>query len=53
VLFGVLAPLARRLGHQASYLEYLTRRAATGVPLEPYHRLEGLQLMSRPLGKPT
>jgi len=35
VLFGVLAPLARRLGHQASYPEYLTRLAATGVPLEP------------------
>jgi quercetin dioxygenase-like cupin family protein len=35
VLFGVLAPLARLLGYQGSYPEYLTRRAATGVSLEP------------------
>lgn len=34
-LFGALAPLARLLGYQGSYPEYLTRRAATGVPLEP------------------
>jgi quercetin dioxygenase-like cupin family protein len=36
VLFGVLAPVARLLGYQASYPEYLARRSATGVPLEPY-----------------
>jgi quercetin dioxygenase-like cupin family protein len=35
VLFGVLTPLARQLGYQGSYPEYLARRAATGVPLEP------------------
>ena len=35
VLFGMLAPLARLLGYQGSYPEYLTRRSATGVPLEP------------------
>src|SRR5262245_14343022 len=35
VLFSVLAPLARLLGYQASYPEYLSRRSATGVPLEP------------------
>ena len=34
VLFGVLAPLARLLGCQSSHPEYLTRRSATGVPLE-------------------
>lgn len=34
-LFGALAPLARLLGYQGSYPEYLTRRSATGVPLEP------------------
>ena len=35
VLFGLLAPLARLLGYRGSYPEYLTRRSATGVPLEP------------------
>jgi hypothetical protein len=35
VLFGVLAPLARLLGYRGSYPEYLTRRSATGAPLEP------------------
>jgi quercetin dioxygenase-like cupin family protein len=35
VLFGLLAPVARMRGYRASYPEYLTRRAATGVPLEP------------------
>jgi quercetin dioxygenase-like cupin family protein len=35
VLFGALAPFARLLGYQGSYPQYLTRRAATGVPLEP------------------
>jgi quercetin dioxygenase-like cupin family protein len=35
VLFGGLAPLARLLGYRGNYPEYLTRRAATGVPLEP------------------
>jgi quercetin dioxygenase-like cupin family protein len=35
VLFGALAPLARLLGYRPSYPEYLTRRSATGVPLEP------------------
>jgi quercetin dioxygenase-like cupin family protein len=35
VLFGVLTPLARQLGYHGSYPEYLARRAATGVPLEP------------------
>jgi hypothetical protein len=35
LLFGVLAPLARLLGYQASHPEYLARRSATGVPLEP------------------
>ena len=34
-LFGALAPLARLLGYQGSYPEYLTRRSATGAPLEP------------------
>jgi quercetin dioxygenase-like cupin family protein len=35
VLFGGLAPLARLLDYRASYPEYLSRRSATGVPLEP------------------
>jgi len=35
VLFGLLAPFARLLGYRGSYPEYLTRRSATGVPLEP------------------
>jgi len=36
VLFALLAPVARLFGYQGSYPEYLTRRSATGVPLEPY-----------------
>lgn len=36
VIFGVLAPLARLLGYRGSYPEYLTRRSATGAPLDPY-----------------
>jgi quercetin dioxygenase-like cupin family protein len=35
VLFGALTPVARLLGYRASYPEYLTRRSATGVRLEP------------------
>lgn len=35
LVFGLLAPIARLLGYQSSYPEYLARRAATGVPLEP------------------
>lgn len=35
IRLGALAPLARLLGYQASYPEYLSRRSATGVALEP------------------
>lgn len=34
-LFGPLALLGRMLGYRASYPEYLARRAATGVAIEP------------------
>lgn len=35
VLLGLLAPVARLLGYRGSFPEYLTRRSASGVPLEP------------------
>lgn len=35
LLFGPLALLGGLLGYRASYPEYLARRAATGVPIEP------------------
>lgn len=41
VLFGLLAPVARAMGYRGSYPEYLTRRSATGVHLEPEQRREG------------
>lgn len=44
VLFGLLAPVARMMGYRGSYPEYLTRRAATGVPLEPEQRRVGSTL---------
>ncbi len=41
VLFGLPAPVARMMGYRGSNPEYLARRSATGLPLEPEQRRAG------------
>lgn len=35
ILFGLLAPIARLLGYQGSYPEYLTRKPSSTIPVAP------------------